>query len=126
MGVGGRDQGVVLIPTQEMATMAGGTMEEARLCLMKKCLLQSVSFALVVLPVSRNQNTHPSSQTPVKICLAPACLEWMVVCGSAGKQHVAVSFSKDLLRIFSSSLLSSAVSHEEGLGRMGKMLTWKG
>ena len=125
MGVGGRVQGVVLIPTQEMATMAGGTMEEARLCLLKECLLQSVTFALEVFPVSRNQNTHPSTQTPVKICLAPG-LEWMVVCGSAGRQQVAVSSSKALLRIFSSSLLSSAVSHEEGLGRMGRMLTWKG
>ena len=74
MGVG-RGQGVVLFPIQEITTKAGGTMEAARLSLRDNFLLPS-DF-----PNSMNQNSYPSSQTPVKIVLAPACLEWMVVCG---------------------------------------------
>ena len=79
---GGEGLGVVLSPILEMATKAGGTMEAVSLSSMKNCLLPSLSWALVVCPYSMNQNTNPSSQNPVKICLAPAYLEWMVVLGS--------------------------------------------
>ena len=75
---GGEGLGVVLSPILEMATKAGGTMEAVSLSSMKNCLLPSLSWALVVSPYSMNQNTNPSSQNPVKICLAPAYLEWMV------------------------------------------------
>ena len=73
-------KGMVMLPILEMATKTGETMEAARLNLMDNFLLPSVFWALVMFPNSMNQNIHPRPPTPVKIGLAPACFEWMVVC----------------------------------------------
>ena len=79
MGVGRGGKGVVEVPILEKATNAEGTPEEvaARLGQMRNPVPEVNSM---------NQDADPSLQTPVRIGLAPACLEWMMVYGSAGIQ----------------------------------------
>ena len=73
---GGGGKGVVGLPILEKTTNAEGTPEEAA-----GRLSQIHNPVPEVNPDSMNQDADPSFQTPVKIGLAPACLEMMMVYG---------------------------------------------